>query len=96
MVTGQLWFVYIIQTQSGKLYTGITTDVARRFAEHGSGKGAKFFRVDAPKGVVYVESAADRSRASQREYALKQLTRTQKLALIATYEASDEPTITQL
>ncbi len=84
------WWVYIIETVSGKLYTGITTDVERRFAEHCSGtksqgpksRGAKFFRSDKPGGVVYTERCADRSEASKREAAIKKLSRRKKIALI--------------
>ena len=77
------WTVYIIMTRSGKLYTGITRDVARRFAEHLEGaKGAKFFRFDPPERIVFAEKCADRSAASKREAAIKQMSRRQKLALI--------------
>lgn len=79
------WWVYMVQTESGKLYTGISTDVARRFGEHvaGSAKGgAKFFHSDPPKKVVYQQACADRSDASQQEAAIKKMRRQQKLALI--------------
>lgn len=83
----QQWWVYIVETQSGKLYTGITTDTNRRFKEHcgqaGKAKGAKYFRTDPAKEMVYQEQAKDRSEASSREYAIKKLTRRKKLALIA-------------
>ncbi|MDP1521420.1 GIY-YIG nuclease family protein [Porticoccus litoralis] len=78
------WFVYMIEASDGSLYTGITTDVARRFAEHRDGKlGARYFNGRQPKKVVYVEPAEDRSMASKREAAIKQLGRQQKLALIS-------------
>ncbi|WP_339668854.1 GIY-YIG nuclease family protein [Dasania marina] len=80
-----VWAVYMVQTQSGKLYTGITTDVARRFKEHrgeaGANKGAKFFRSDAALKVVYQEPCENRSVASKREAAIKKLSRQQKLVL---------------
>lgn len=75
-----LWFVYIIQTAKNRLYTGITTDVERRFQEH-SGllpRGAKFFRSDKPKEIVYLESCPTRSDALVREAQIKKLTRLQK------------------
>ncbi len=80
------WWVYMVQTQSGKLYTGITTDVERRFAEHQSDPklGARFFRSDPAKAIVYREPHADRSSASKREAAIKKLPRPAKLQLIAT------------
>lgn len=79
------WWVYIIRCAKGQLYTGITTDVARRFAEHSDGapKGAKFLRGKGPLALVYQEPQADRSSASKREAAIKKLNKTQKLALIA-------------
>ena len=78
------WWVYMVETQSGKLYTGITTDVERRFHEHCHDPklGARFFRSDPAKAVVYQEPQPDRSSASKREAAIKKLPRKAKLALI--------------
>jgi len=78
------WFVYIIKTQKDRLYTGITTDLARRFQEHQSdmSKGAKFFRSDKPEKIVYSELRENRSSASIREAEIKRLTRKQKEDLI--------------
>jgi len=79
------WWVYMVETQSGKLYTGITTDVDRRFKEHcgeaKGNKGAKFFRTDGAKAVVYREACEDRSQASQKEAAIKKLSRKKKSLL---------------
>lgn len=69
------------------LYTGITNNVARRWQQHLSSKGAKYFRGRAPKSIVYLEEAENRSVASQREYAIKQLSRQAKLRLIQQHEA---------
>ena len=86
----QAWWVYIIEATNGALYTGITTDVERRFTEHqgstavAAKKGAKFFRGNAPKAVVFRQQCADRSRASMAEASIKRLTRAQKQALIVT------------
>jgi putative endonuclease len=78
------WTVYILRTASGRLYTGITTDLARRLAQHRGARprGAKALRGDAPTGVAWSEPAADRSSASRREAAIKKLARADKLALI--------------
>lgn len=81
------WFVYLIDSDAG-LYCGITTDLERRFQQHLTGKGAKFFRRSKPKSIVYIEAQVDRSSASQREYQIKQLTRAQKLKLIAQFNES--------
>ncbi|MCF6262078.1 MAG: GIY-YIG nuclease family protein [Xanthomonadales bacterium] len=81
------WWVYIIRCEDDSLYTGISTDVDRRFSEHaglgnGKYKGAKFFYGRKPLKVVYRQQLSDRSAASQREYEIKQLNRKQKLQLI--------------
>ena len=77
------WEVYIVRTTSGRLYTGISTDVDRRFAEHKDGpKGARFFKISPAEEIVYRESHPDRSSASKRESAIKKLTRAQKQELI--------------
>ncbi len=79
------WTVYILENDRGALYTGVTTSIARRFAEHsaGPGRGARFFRFGRPLGLVYAEIAADRSQALRREAEIKRLHRRAKLALIA-------------
>jgi putative endonuclease len=77
------WSVYIIRCSDGSLYTGITNDVQRRFREHASGLGAKYFRGRQPREVVYVEAGHDRSSASKREIAIKKLSRTGKLQLLS-------------
>jgi putative endonuclease len=77
------WTVYIIETESGKLYTGITKDLEQRFAAHrDKPTGARFFRTSRPKKVVYIEELPNRSEATKREIAIKKLTRKQKMQLI--------------
>jgi putative endonuclease len=76
------WQVYIIRCSDGTLYTGITRDIERRLAQHGSSAGAKYFRGRRPEAVVYLEGGHDRSSASRREARIKQLSRTAKLRLI--------------
>jgi putative endonuclease len=75
------WHVYIILCSDDSLYTGITTDVDRRFREHAGGRGAKYFRGRQPLRVVYVERGHNRSSASIRETQIKKLTREGKLLL---------------
>ena len=77
------WYVYIIEASDGSLYTGITTDVERRFTEHFStDKGARFFRGRKPIRVVYSENHPDRGSALRREAEIKKLKRVSKLKLI--------------
>ena len=78
------WSLYIIEASDSSLYTGITTDVERRFEEHMQGqKGAKYFNGRRPLGVVYHEDGHSRSSASRREAEIKKLSRREKRALIA-------------
>lgn len=77
------YFVYIVRCSDGTLYTGYTTDVERRVAEHNAGTGAKYTRGRRPVRLVYKEAHASVSEAMQREYAIKQLRRRQKEALLA-------------
>ncbi|MCL1632452.1 GIY-YIG nuclease family protein [Sporolactobacillus sp. CPB3-1] len=74
--------VYILECADGSLYTGYATDVAKRFALHQSGKGAKYTRSHKPVRIAYQERLADKQAAMQREWAIKHLTRQQKLKLI--------------
>ncbi|MDU6433295.1 MAG: GIY-YIG nuclease family protein [Pantoea sp.] len=77
------WQLYIVQTAAGVLYTGITTDVARRVEQHESGRGARALRGKGPLALVYHCEAGDRAAASRLEYRVKQLSRQQKLRLVA-------------
>jgi putative endonuclease len=77
------WFVYMIEASDNSYYTGITTDVERRFSEHcSSALGAKYFIGRSPVRVIYEESGHSRSSASKREYEIKKLTRRQKVLLV--------------
>ena len=67
------WQVYIILCKDNSLYTGITTDVQRRFAQHLAGTGAKYFRGHSPLRLVYLEDGHNRSSASRREAEIKRL-----------------------
>ena len=80
------WWVYVIECSDGCLYTGIATDVSRRFEEHMQGPtagGAKFFYSRKPKRIVFLMECEDRSHASQWEYAIKKLSAKSKRQLVA-------------
>lgn len=79
-----LWHVYIILCSDDSLYTGITTDIPRRFQQHAEGRGARYFRGRQPVSVVYREGGHTRSSASQREAEIKSLTRSEKMKLSGT------------
>jgi putative endonuclease len=83
----QDWTVYIIETEDGKLYTGITNDLERRFEAHKNQKGARFFHFSGPQKILFKESHPNRSEASKREAMIKRLSRAEKLALIAEKQA---------
>ena len=75
-------YTYILECKDQTLYTGYTTDLDRRLKVHNEGKGAKYTKVRRPVKLVYHETFDNKSEALKREYALKQLSRKQKLALI--------------
>ena len=79
----EIWHVYLISCADGSLYTGITTDVARRLAEHRAGKGAKYLRGRGPLELAYSRPIGDRAAASREEARIKRLSKAAKEALIA-------------
>jgi putative endonuclease len=78
------WFLYLIQTSSGTLYTGVTTDVDRRFNEHSQSgkKAARFLRGKGPLNLRFSAEVGERSAALRMEAAVKKLSRDAKLQLI--------------
>ena len=76
------WYLYILRCGDGSLYTGITTDVEARLAQHRAGKGAKYTRGRGPLEVVYTEECEDHSAALKRELAVKALPREEKERMI--------------
>lgn len=78
-----MWYVYILQCADHSLYTGTTTDPARRLHEHNHDDrlGAAYTRGRRPVSLLYKESCPDRSAALRREYAIRQLRREEKLLL---------------
>ena len=79
------WIVYILQCADGSLYTGITTDLARRINEHETGgiKGARYTNGRGPFQLMYQAHCKNRAEASKLEISIKALSRTKKLALIS-------------
>jgi putative endonuclease len=75
------WFLYMILCSDDSLYTGITTDVERRFHQHAGGRGARYFRGRRPLRIVYLEDGHTRSSASSREYQIKRMTKAKKVIL---------------
>jgi putative endonuclease len=75
--------VYVLRCRDGTLYTGVTTDPARRLAQHNAGTASKYTRSRRPVAMVYREPAASHGAALRREIAIKRLSRSQKDALVA-------------
>jgi putative endonuclease len=79
------WFLYVVRCAGGSLYTGVTTDVGRRFAEHASGgpRAAKYLRGRSPLKLAFWAKIGPKSTALSLERRFKGLSRTRKLALIS-------------
>lgn len=77
-----LHYIYIVRCADDTLYTGWTTDLARRIAAHNAGTGAKYTRARRPVTLLYHETFATKEEALRREYAIKQLPREKKMQLI--------------
>ncbi len=75
-------FVYLLRCADGSLYCGWTNDLTKRFAAHNDGTASKYTRARLPVTPVYVEESKSKQEAMRREYAIKQLTKAQKEALI--------------
>lgn len=76
------WHLYMIECSDGSIYTGIAIDVAARYAQHLSGKGARYTRSHPPLRLLLSLPYPDRSSASKAEYQIKQLSAAQKRLFI--------------
>ena len=77
-------YTYILKCKVDSLYTGWTNDLKKRITSHNAGKGAKYTKARRPVELVYYEEFQTREEAMKREYAIKQLSRKEKEALIKT------------
>ena len=82
-MTDTAWWLYLLRTAAGTVYTGISTDPERRLAEHEAGRGARSLRGRGPLELVYRLRAVDRSEALRLEAAVKALDRRHKERVIA-------------
>jgi putative endonuclease len=76
-------WVYMLRCRDGSLYTGWTTDPARRLTQHRAGRASRYTASRLPVDLVFLAAAADRAAAQREEARIKSLRRLQKLALIA-------------
>lgn len=79
-------YTYIVECSDGTLYTGWTNNLERRLEAHNSGKGAKYTKTRRPVKIVYTETFETKEEAMSREFAIKRLSRQQKLNLISEKE----------
>ena len=77
-----MYFVYILECAGRTLYTGITTDMNRRFDEHKRGVAAHYTQAHKPVKILYTEEQKDRSSALKREAGIKKWSRAKKMLLI--------------
>jgi len=76
-----MWHVYLLLCKDKCIYTGITTDLKKRFAAHAAGKGGRYTRSHKPVKILYLEKYRTKSKALKREAEIKKWKREQKLAL---------------
>lgn len=88
-VTEKKWYLYILECKDSSLYTGITDDLDRRLAAHGSGRGAKYTRGRGPLILRYVQECLSHSDALKEELKVKRLPRSQKIELCRSFGACD-------
>ncbi len=74
------WFLYLLECADGNIYTGITVDVAARYAAHACGRGARYTRSHPPRRLLIAIDYPDRATASAAEYAVKQMSAVEKRA----------------
>jgi putative endonuclease len=77
-----MYYVYLLRCGDASIYTGITTDLARRLEEHKKGSGGHYTRAKGAMRIVYSEESGSRSMALKREAEIKKWSRMQKLDLI--------------
>ena len=76
------WFIYMVRTASGLLYTGISTDPVRRLRQHQSGKGSRALRGKGPLTLAWQQAVGEKGAALRLEYRLKQQSKSFKEQLI--------------
>lgn len=81
-----MYYCYLVECCDKTLYCGYTNDIDKRVKTHNMGKGAKYTQKRLPVKLVYSEQFDSKSEAMRREYAIKQLSRSEKLKLIKTYK----------
>lgn len=86
-------YTYLVRCKDDSLYCGWTNNLEKRLTSHNSGRGAKYTRSRHPVTLVYFETFDTKEEAMSREYAIKQLSRKEKLALIKNFNLEKLPTL---
>lgn len=81
------WYLYLLHCRGGSLYTGITTDVDKRYAAHAAGKGARYTRSFPPERIALVLAFASKGEALAAEHTVKAMSAAQKRAWLAAHTA---------
>lgn len=84
------WHLYLIRTDTGALYTGISNDVEKRLEAHRLGRGSKFLRAQESFELVYQCPIGDRSLASKAEYQVKQLEKAEKEEIVQQSQSREQ------
>lgn len=90
-VAAKRWFVYLVRAANGALYCGISDDPVRRFSQHQTGKGARFFASSPAVALVYVESWPDKGEALRQERLIKKLKKSAKECLVKSQTSPQKP-----
>ena len=81
-------YTYILECKDGTYYTGWTNNLEKRMKEHNEGKGAKYTKARRPVKLVYFETFESKIDAMKREYAIKQMKRSEKIKLISGFNGT--------
>ena len=81
-------YTYILECKDGTYYTGWTNNLEKRMKEHNEGKGAKYTKARRPVKLVYFETFESKIDAMKREYAIKQMKRSEKIKLISCFNGT--------
>lgn len=83
-------YTYMLECRDGSLYTGWTNNLEKRVACHNAGKGGKYTASRLPVKLVYYETFETKQEAMRREYAIKQLSRKEKIKLVGNQKSEYE------
>lgn len=92
----QTWYVYLLQTENDKIYTGISPDVNARFDKHALGKGALFTKLNKPLKVLAFKAFSSKREAAMVEIQIKKIPKASKLTIASLWNAEKNPEIVRI